>query len=614
MVTLLPQPRNLEPKSGTFRLPENGYLVLDVPRPSDLLFTANRAKQALADYADVHLEISGSHSLPAVIRLALNPAFRHDESYMLTIDDDGIYIAGKDAAGVFYGVATLIQLLQTYGRELPQLVIDDYPDFPVRGVMLDISRDKVPTMETLYGLVDMLASWKINQFQLYIEHTFAYSQHELVWKNASPMTPAEILELDAYCRERFIELVPNQNSFGHMHRWLEHKEYAHLGETEAGAQTPWGYTFEYPFSLSPAVPETLDLIEEMFDELLPNFTSKMFNIGADETFDLGLGRSKALVDEKGKGRVYLDYLLELYKRVKVRGYTMQFWGDIINQYPDLVRELPKDAIALEWGYEADHDFAAKTKLFAESGISYYVCPGTSSWNTIAGRTDNAIGNIRNAIENGLKNGAVGVLNTDWGDRGHWQPLPVSYLGFAYGAGASWCYEQNRDMDLPKVLDAFAFQDQAGVMGKIAYDLGNAYQQPEILLHNSSILFWLYHNPLDRLKSGPPELLRTTLPKTIAYIDKLMAKLNQAQMRRPDADLLKREFEYAAFMLKHGANRGLVLLREPGVDMEEVMEEGEAVKQSHHAMWMARNRPGGWQDSAARLDAGRELFSLMSPPT
>src|SRR5688572_24918892 len=231
MVTLLPQPRNLELKSGTFRLPENGYLVLDVPRPADLLFTANRAGEALAEYAGVHLEISGSRHLTAVIRLALNPALRHAESYKLTIDSDGVYIAGKDAAGVFYGVATLIQLLQTYGRELPQLVVDDYPDFLVRGVMLDISRDKVPTMETLYGLVDMLAGWKINQFQLYIEHTFAYSRHELVWKNASPMTPAEILELDTYCRDRFVELVPNQNSFGHMHRWLEHPEYAHLGET-----------------------------------------------------------------------------------------------------------------------------------------------------------------------------------------------------------------------------------------------------------------------------------------------------------------------------------------------------------------------------------------------
>src|SRR5690606_11763612 len=116
---------------------------------------------------------------------------------------------------VFYGAVTLIQLLEQAGASLPCLRISDRPDFVDRGVMLDVSRDKVPTMETLYRLVDRLASWKINQLQLYTEHTFAYRHHPEVWAKASPLTGEEILRLDAYCRERFIELVPNQNSFGH---------------------------------------------------------------------------------------------------------------------------------------------------------------------------------------------------------------------------------------------------------------------------------------------------------------------------------------------------------------------------------------------------------------
>ena len=122
-------------------------------------------------------------------------------------------------------------MLRTHGAALPLLEIDDYPDFPARGVMLDVSRDKVPTMETVYGLVDWLAGLKINQFQLYTEHTFAYRQHPKVWAEATPFTSEDILALDAYCRERFIELVPNQNSFGHMHRWLKHPKYGHLAET-----------------------------------------------------------------------------------------------------------------------------------------------------------------------------------------------------------------------------------------------------------------------------------------------------------------------------------------------------------------------------------------------
>src|SRR5207342_333696 len=124
---------------------------------------------------------------------------------------------------------------------------EDWPDFAVRGVMLDISRDKVPTMATLYEMVNLFASLKINQLQLYTEHTFAYSQHEEVWRNASPMTAEEIQFLDQYCKQRFIELVPNQNSFGHMERWLKHEKYRHLAESPDGSVWPDGTRIDEPF-------------------------------------------------------------------------------------------------------------------------------------------------------------------------------------------------------------------------------------------------------------------------------------------------------------------------------------------------------------------------------
>lgn len=181
---------------GQYALPEAGLIALAVPRPADFFSTARRAQAALREHARVHWEIAGG-KLPAQVQITLEESLLHAESYRLVIGSAGVTIAGKDAAGAFYGVATLAQLLQMYGTTLPQLVIEDWPDFPARGVMLDISRDKVPTMETLYELVDMLAGWKVNQFQLYIEHTFAYRNHREVWENASPVTAEEILALDA---------------------------------------------------------------------------------------------------------------------------------------------------------------------------------------------------------------------------------------------------------------------------------------------------------------------------------------------------------------------------------------------------------------------------------
>ena len=182
---------------------------------------------------------------------------------------------------MFYAICTLVQILQQSHRGLPCLTISDWPDFPARGVMLDISRDKVPTMETLFDLVDMLASWKVNQLQLYTENAFAYRRHPVVWANASPMTGQEVMALDQYCRQRYVELVPNQNSFGHMQRWLVHAQYSHLGE---GA--------EPNCTLCPTDPASLAFVSSLYDELLPHFSSSLFNVGCDET-QVGEGRSKA---------------------------------------------------------------------------------------------------------------------------------------------------------------------------------------------------------------------------------------------------------------------------------------------------------------------------------
>src|SRR5690606_12095859 len=145
-----------------------------------------------------------------------------------------------------------------------------------------------------------------------------------------------------------------------------------------------------------------------------------------------------------------------------------------------------------------------------------------------------------AVEHGLKYGAMGVLNTDWGDRGHWQHLPRSYAVFAYGAAMSWHAGGNRDGDLASGLDAHVFADKAGVLGKLALDLGNAYQQPGITPSNSSILNSFYVTSLERMrerrKPDAPggdvlhnnSLLLENLYGTIEYIDDVMARMDDAQ--------------------------------------------------------------------------------------
>ncbi len=614
---LTPIPQQLTYTNADFTL-EPGFIAINAPQPQALLFTARQLQQAVEEAAGVHLDIVAGNPAPEKARITLNiarHASRHPQGYELAIDAAGVHIVASQPAGVFYGVQTLRQILMQAGAALPGLRITDWPDFPNRGVLLDISRDRVPTMATLYDLIDLLASLKINQFQLYTEHTFAYRRHPLVWAQASPMTGEEILALDAYCRERFIELVPNQNTFGHMTRWLIHEPYAHLAEAPDGWTAPWGQRYHEPFTLIPN-DESLALVRELLDELLPHFSSRQVNVNADETFDLGQGKSKALVEARGEGRVYLDFLLKIYREVKARERTMQFWGDIIVQHPDLVPQLPRDAIALEWGYEANHAFDAHGALFARSGIPFYVCPGTSSWRTLAGRTDNALGNLRNAAANGLKHGAIGYLNTDWGDEGHMQPLTVSYLGFLAGAAESWNHKAAEELDIPAALDAFIFRDEAGVMGRLAYDLGNAYQLLDPNSFNSSLFFNVLITPVEELARtgvGPGQgFSREQCNDILTAIGEIVEPLAQARMLRPDAELIQREFHWVAGMLWHACRRiawaNSIRAGEEDAALRETLgEEMDGLIRAYRELWLARSRPGGLQDSVARLERLQEEY-------
>jgi hypothetical protein len=451
------------------------------------------------------------------------------------------------------------------------------------------------------SLVDMLAGWKVNQLQLYIEHTFAYRNHPEVWANASPFTGQEILALDTFCRERHVELVPNQNSLGHMHRWLKHPRYAPLAEVAAfDVEQWWG---RGPFSLCPIDPGSLELMRSLYDELLPHFSSHLFNVGCDETFDLGQGRSKDACEALGTGRVYLDYVLKIYQEVRARHRTMQFWDDIIVQHPDLIPGLPQDVIALEWGYESDHPFEAHGIQFAASGVPFYVCPGTSSWCSVAGRTDNALGNLRNAAESGLRNGASGYLITDWGDHGHWQLLPISFLGFAAGAAYAWATEANREIDVPRTASWHAFRDPTGSLGRVAHDLGNIYKAVGIEPPNSSALFWILQWPIDRVREHPV-VAADVFHRTLEAIDQAMRPLGLARMARSDAGLIAREFEVAAQMLRHACRRGIFALEPAAALRRDLDRDMQDIMRSYEQVWLARNRPGGLVDSVARLERAR----------
>ncbi len=359
-------------------------------------------------------------------------------AYRLGITPDRIVIEAGDTAGIFYGKKTLEQIRGQYAGDLPCLEIADWPDFPVRGFYHDVTRGKVPKLKTLMALADTCARYKLNQLQLYIEHTYAFRRHREVWEGADPLTAAEIRALDAHCAKLHIDLVPSFSTFGHLYGWIRTKKFRHLNELEHDAMAePFNWwDRQQHYTLDCRNPESIALVREIIAEVRPLFRSKLFNLCADETFDLGKGRNRKLAAKIGTGRLYVDFLKQVMDAVREAGAIPMFWGDVIGHHPELISDIPGDAIALDWDYGAGLK-DSKAGLMQKSGLTFYVCPGISGWARWMNDYRTAHRNITRFARLGKTCGASGVLNTDWGDYGHINALGLSIPGLIVGACAGW---------------------------------------------------------------------------------------------------------------------------------------------------------------------------------
>ncbi len=628
--SLLPFPRSVRLTGQLCRL-EAPVLVSAPPGPSDPAL-----RRLVKTLEDLGLEPRvgaragrGNEGNENGIELRADHGTHPPEGYGLEIDARGARVLAADPAGLFHGIHRLCQIVEQAEAErtalvLQGLAIEDRPAFRQRGVMLDVSRDRVPTMETLFELVELFSRLGLNELQLYTEHTFAYRGHERVWRGASPLTHDEILRLDAFAAERFVELVPNQQSFGHMHRWLAHDRYRPLAECPEGVAHPFSRE-KQPFSICPTDPGSLAFLAGLYDELLPLFRSRRFNVGLDETFDVGQGRSAQAVREKGAGRVVLEFLLGVARLVRERGHRMQFWADIVLDHPELwqelVRELPRDLVPLDWGYEADHPFERETSALAEAGLPFLVAPGTSSWQSLAGRFSNMVGNLESAALHGRAHGAEGLLVTDWGDRGHLQPLPASYPGWITAADLAWNPEAPSERRTPEgVADLLArhvLVDPSGNAGRALVGLARACEATGARVKNASP-FSIVLTKIDE-PFPPPEiggLAPAGLERALGVVDEALHALAQERMAIRDKKLVRDELTWTAGMLRFagllalqrlhaGGDRPVAAL--PSDVRAPLAAELEPLIEEHRRLWLHRSRTGGLERSAEWLErVAREL--------
>ncbi len=425
-----------------------------------------------------------------------------EDEYYLDVKADGITVRAKGDCGVFRAVSSLIQLIDNDGK-IQLCSIYDSPDFEKRAYMLDISRGRIPKTETIIFLIDILSKLKYNELQLYMEGVvYKYSAFEELSDGLDCLTCDDIKLLDKYCADRFISLVPNQNSFGHLSDWLCRDEFKHLKvgpvENEEGNLNPSA-------TINPLLPESLEFMDKIYQSLFPYFSSDIANVGMDEVFDIASYELKEVAEKYGESKIFMDWLTKITDLCRNKyGKKVQFWADMLMKYPDAYKSLPDGAIPLLWGYDpvSTARQEVQCKKLADCGIEYYVCPGDNTWVALTGRFDVMIFNLRNLADFGMKYGAKGYMLTNWGNGGHaqfpvWTFIPIALAGqYSWNSmweKPGWMLKTDFVRNAKKFADREIFGDE---ISEIIYRMQRYYHLEPELMHCCSLCGYSFSVPMD----------------------------------------------------------------------------------------------------------------------
>ena len=527
----------------------------------------------------------------ATLRVLRDRRVTNPEAYRLAIRRDGIEIRALGAAGAYYAVQTLRDLLALHGRTLPTVTIEDAPDFRRRGVYHDCSRGKVPKVKTVKNLIQRLAHWKINELQLYIENTFKYQSHPAIGRGYSPFTGADILAIQEYAKQHHVRLVGSLASFGHMEKILMLPEYQHLAEATDFRRDAKG-------DLCPTDPGSIKLLADLYGEFLPLLEAEDFNACCDETRQIGQGRSRKRAQRIGLGRLYLEFVLKIRRVCRKHGKRLNIWGDIVLAHPEIIPEVPRDIVMLNWDYSANGSRIDRTDEFARAGLPLVCCPGTNAWQSHGTRMRQAVENVSRFARIAREFGSEGLLNTDWGDYGHRNTLGVSLHSFAHGAAHAW---NGAAVDERRFLErfcSFTFGDRSGKLASALRLLG-AYPRGD-----------LYHGLTEPFDPDKPMLgyrVIGNLRPEARLIRRRLDEMEALRIPRPSVpgafealalaefDLARRMDLLACRRLLAGrdARRGKAvspcLLRALAREMRSLSEEFAEV-------WRSRNKPSRLRDN------------------
>jgi len=348
------------------------------------------------------------------------------QAYRLTVRSGRAAIQSADAAGAFYGAMTLAQLpARAQGAwSVPCVRIEDRPALQWRVLSDDVSRGPLPTMRYFEERIRTIAAFKMNGYSPYMEHVFVSPTDQLP-APLDGITPAQLRALANYARAFHVALIPEQQSFAHMHNTLRVEQYA------GAAELP------HAFLLSPNVPLSMQYLSRIVaQELAAVGRPPFFHIGSDETATLGLGQTQASVAARGRSRVYAEHVVAMDRLIAPSGARIMLWDDGIEADPGILKLIPSTAVVVNWHYGAEPTFERYIRTIAAGGFQQMVAPGASNWNEVFPNVDRAIVNERRFIDEGKAAHVLGLFQTVWHDDGE-TLYEATWYPVIYAAACAW---------------------------------------------------------------------------------------------------------------------------------------------------------------------------------
>jgi hypothetical protein len=460
-ISIIPYPKSVVLTEGEFVMSGVIQISLDKGASPEDLFSANELSNQLKEQWGIQCQINerkGSEGIHLTRKSKLSGV--GDQGYQLEVSSNQVTVSANKASGLFYGVQTLLQLVQDENKKLhiKGMKISDWPDIPIRAVHYDTKHFQ-EKKEYVFDFIHTLSRYKINMLIWEWEDKFAYKSHPEIGAPGA-FTMEEMQEFTRYAQKHHIQIVPLVQGLGHVSFILKHPENKHLREIESNN---WGFC--------PLREGTYNLMSDLINEAIEATPgSEYFHIGCDETYVLGEGVAcgcREIAEKEGKFTLMMTYVNRIAEMAKAKNRQPISW---VGGYDPDQKVKPVKGLFTPGGFVPGLDKAA-----LEKGYPLYVYdpnPGIEHLFLPYFYRENEKGSIQPHLEDSysvLTEASVsgkfkGMITTSWNCSGvHNQIWMLRYIT---AAAYSW---NGKGPGLEEFKETF-FRNYYGSQGKDIMEL------------------------------------------------------------------------------------------------------------------------------------------------